>query len=50
MVCRDIEKAENRDYIKDLSKICIYLESFQNQLLSDYLIQSSSKAQLILTL
>lgn len=25
---RDIEKAENRDYIKDLSKICIYLESF----------------------
>lgn len=40
---RDIEKAENRDYIKDLSKICIYLESFQNQLLSDYEeIQSST--------
>ena len=30
---RDIEKAENRDYIKDLSKICIFLESFQKQLL-----------------
>ena len=40
---RDIEKAENRDYIKDLSKICIFLESFQKQLLLDYEeIQSSS--------
>ena len=33
---RDIEKSENRDYMKDLSKICIFLESFQKQLLLDY--------------
>ena len=33
---RDVEKSENRDYLKDLSKICLFLESFQKQLLLDY--------------
>lgn len=33
---REIEKKENRDYLKDFSKISLFLNSFQSQLVSDY--------------
>ena len=33
---RDIEKKEKRDYLKDFSKISLFLNSFQSQLVSDY--------------
>ncbi len=42
---REIEKAENRDYIKDLTQVCMFLESFQKQLELDYSeIQSSTNS------
>lgn len=42
---REIEKAENRDYIKDLTQVCMFLESFQKQLELDYFnIQSSTNS------
>lgn len=33
---RKLEKRENRDYLKDLSKVNLFLEAFQKQLTQDY--------------
>jgi hypothetical protein len=33
---RELEKTENRDYLKDFSKINLFLETFQKQLIQDY--------------
>lgn len=33
---REIEKQENRNYLKDFTKINIFLESFQRQLINDF--------------
>jgi len=35
-VIRDIEKQENRDYLKDFLKIQIFLEGYQKQLVQDF--------------